>query len=81
MITPTNVAFTILIKIKGRLKEFNFRKRADNSYDANTNDEYSNRYYFKMVKENDAWKIIGQALPEWIWEGEALISEELEKKQ
>lgn len=80
MITPANIAFTILIKVKGRLKEFNFRKRSDSNYDANTNDEYSNRYFFRMEKNDAVWKMIGRDLPPWLTESEDLIGEELSKK-
>ena len=80
MITSTNIAFTLLIKIDSRLKEFNFRKRSDVLYDANTNDEYSNRYYFRMEKENSSWKINGQGLPDWILKNEIVVVEALEKE-
>ena len=81
MMTVVNVAFTILIKIEGRLKEFNFRKRSETLYDANTNDEYSVRFYFQLIKEeeNQQWKIVGQSLPKWITDNGATISEALEK--
>jgi hypothetical protein len=82
MRTHSNIAFTILIKIEGRLKEFNFRKRAENLYDGNTNDEYSIRYYFQLKKEDGAadWKINGQSLPGWITKNETTVSEALEKE-
>ncbi|MBL0357368.1 MAG: hypothetical protein IPP72_11005 [Chitinophagaceae bacterium] len=79
MITATNIAFTLLIKIKGRQREFNFRKRSDANYDTDTNDELGNRYIFRMEKAEGTWKINGRALPEWLLENEALISEALEK--
>jgi hypothetical protein len=82
MITHSNIAFTILIKIEGRLKEFNFRKRTASLYDGNTNDEYSIRYYFQLKKEdgNQEWKISGQSLPAWITTNESTISEALDKQ-
>lgn len=81
MIIPANVAFTILIKIEGRLKEFNFRKRNDNLYDANTNDEYSIRYYFHLQKEEAGdWQLTGHPLPAWIPNNKNVIVEALEKK-
>lgn len=80
MITPANVAFTILIKVNGRLREFNFRKRSDNNYDANTNDEHSNRYFFQMEKREGSWKMTGKDLPDWLNQNEGVISEELDKK-
>lgn len=79
MITATNIAFTILIKINGRQKEFNFRKRSDSNYDTDTNDEQGNRYTFRMVQSENTWKINGKQLPAWLMASEALISEALEK--
>lgn len=75
-----NVAFTLLIKIEGRLKEFNFRKRNDNLYDANTNDEYSIRYYFQLQKEDSRWQLSGQSLPGWVLNNQNIIIEALEAK-
>ena len=80
MITATNIAFTLLIKINGRQREFNFRKRPDFNYDTDTNDDHGNRYTFRMEKTNDSWKINGKSLPAWLTESEGLISEGLEKQ-
>ena len=79
MITATNIAFTLLIKIKGRQREFNFRKRSDSNYDTDTNDELGNRYIFRMEKSEGTWKINGRLLPDWLMESEVLISEALDK--
>ena len=78
MITATNIAFTLLIKINGRLREFNFRKRSEVNYDTDTNDDYTNRYFFKMEKVEGAWKIVGKELPKWLLENEIQIGEALE---
>jgi hypothetical protein len=78
MAIATNITFTILIKVNGRLREFNFRKRKDLFYDTDTNDERDNRYTFRMVKENEKWKIIGSEIPAWIFKNEELIAESLE---
>jgi hypothetical protein len=80
MITATNIAFTLLIKINGRLREFNFRKRSDLNYDTDTNDEIGNRYTFRMEKEGETWKIIGKSLPAWLMESETAINEALAKR-
>lgn len=82
MITPpVNIAFTLVIKINGRLKEFNFRKRNDSLYDANTNDEYSIRYYFQLKKEEPgSWQIVGQSLPQWISNNQNLVIEAFGQK-
>jgi len=79
MITATNIAFTLLIKINGKQREFNFRKRKDNNYDTDTNDEHGNRYTFRMEKDGEAWKIIGKGLPPWLMESEGFINDALIK--
>ncbi len=79
MNTATNIVFTLLIKISGRQREFNFRKRPDSNYDTDTNDEHGNRYIFRMEKTNDTWKIVGKSLPPWLLESEGLIHESLRK--
>ena len=81
MSLPRNIAFTSLIKINGRLREFNFRKRADLRYDVDTNDERGNRYFFKMLKQEDGWKITDAGLPNWLMESEALIAGAIEKEE
>jgi hypothetical protein len=80
MITATNIAFTLLIKISGRQREFNFRKRSDANYDTDTNDDHGNRYTFRMEKDNDTWKINGKSLPAWLMDSEGLIGDALDKK-
>jgi hypothetical protein len=77
--TATNIVFTLLIKINGKQREFNFRKRTDDNYDTDTNDDRSNRYTFRMEKINDSWKINGKLLPAWLTESEGLITDALEK--
>ena len=79
MITATNIAFSLLIKINGKLREFNFRKRADSNYDTDTNDDHGNRYIFRMEKQGEEWKINGKTLPVWLTESEPIINEALQK--
>ncbi len=72
---PKNIAFTLLIKINGRLREFNFRQRGSSHYNIDTTDERGNRYYFKMEKQEESWKISDAGLPGWIMENENLIAD------
>lgn len=78
---PKNIAFTILIKINGRLREFNFRKRGTTQYDVDTNDERGNRYFFKMRKQEDAWVISDAGLPDWIAGNESQIAAAIAKEE
>jgi len=81
MAFPRNIAFTSLIKLDGRLKELNFRKRGESIYDGDTNDERGNRYFFKMEKQEGEWKIAGSNLPDWLIVNEKLIATAIGKEE
>ena len=72
-----NIAFTLLIKVDGRLREFNFRKRNDESYDGDISDERGTRYFFKMRKQEGGWSMEGVALPGWLEASQSRIEEAL----
>ncbi len=68
-----NITFTSLIKISGRLCEFNFRKRSELSYDVDTSDERGNRVFLKMEKQGADWKMVDIAVPVWLLQCEELV--------
>lgn len=76
-----NIQFTKLLKISGRLKEFNFRKANANIKGLFTVDvlddegPMGNRIIFKMEYKEDGWKIVPQELPDWITEKESDLNE------
>jgi len=79
-----NIQFTRLLKVDGRLREFNFRKLGgpnEGIFTVDTVDDRGNRIMFRMKKEEDMWKILPIVLPAWILENEGnfhlLIEEEL----
>ncbi|HEY8894628.1 MAG TPA: hypothetical protein VIM79_07420 [Niastella sp.] len=79
-----NIHFTKLVKVNGRLKEFNFRKLGGSNeglFTVDVSDDRGNRILFRMQKEQDIWKILPQQLPNWVMEKEPtfhdLIEEEL----
>ena len=81
-----NVHFTKLVKVNGRLKEFNFRKLGgpnEGQFTVDVSDDRGNRILFRMQKEQDLWKILPhpQQLPGWVMDKENtfhdLIEEEL----
>ena len=79
-----NIQFTKLIKINGRLKEFNFRKAnavPKGLFTVDVLDEQGNRIIFNMEKKDVKWQIIPQSLPSWVMEKEndldEIINEEL----
>lgn len=83
-----NIQFTRLLKIEGRLKEFNFRKpnnRQESLFTVDTAEEYGSRIIFHMQNNNSTWKIMPQELPAWILDKEndfnILIDEELKKSE
>ncbi len=80
-----NIQFTKLVKIHGRLKEFNFRKpnhHERSNFSVDTIDEYGERIIFQMQKFDGEWRILTDGLPKWITDQEVsfniLITEELE---
>jgi len=82
-----NIHFTKLVKVNGRLKEFNFRKLGgpnEGQFTVDVSDDRGNRILFRMQKEQDSWKILEQPpqqLPNWVMDKENtfhdLIEEEL----
>ena len=79
-----NIHFTRLVKVNGRLKEFNFRKLGganEGLFTVDVSDDRGNRILFRMQKENDSWKIIvPQQLPNWIMENEGIFHELIEEE-
>lgn len=80
MITIKNIHFTLLVRIKNRLHEVNFRKRLDETYDADTGDDRGNRYYFKTWFNENEGHLEGSNLPGWIIEHKAAILQALAEK-
>ena len=81
-----NVQFTKLIKVNGRLREFNFRKpnNSDQSpFSIDVIDEWGSRVMFHMKKAEGEWKLVQPDLPKWILENEntlrSLIMDELKE--
>lgn len=66
METIRNIHFTRLIRVKGRLHEFNFRKRGSHRYDADVSDEWGSRHFFTLLQENENWRIYEPVIEPWI---------------
>ncbi len=78
-----NIQFSRLIKIEGRLREFNFRKRAGIqgiTFCVDTVDDKGNRIIFEMQKNEADWCIADAGLPYWIREQEAKLNELIEEE-
>lgn len=79
-----NIQFSRVLKTGGRMREFNFRKpngREQALCTVDVSDDRGHRIIFSMHKEENNWKIVAQALPDWITQLEptldGLIEEEL----
>jgi len=78
-----NIHFTKLLKLNGRVREFNCRKipGAIELFHLDVCDDRGNRLMFKMQKDDTQWHILDQELPQWLLESEKqlsdLITEEL----
>ena len=52
-----NIHFTLLVKVNGRLREFNFLKRSETLYETDTSDERGNRFVFMWREQQGQWII------------------------
>jgi hypothetical protein len=79
MLFSPNIAFTSLIKIEGRLREFNFWKKSDMVYEIDVSDDRGDRYYFEMVKKENSWEMKDKSLRRWLSKFEEEIAAEILK--
>ncbi len=78
--TP-NIAFTSLIKIDGRVHEFNFRKKNEAVFEADSTDARGNRIYFELSRQqSENWTITSNNLPSWVIRNEGLVVEAIERQ-
>ena len=78
-----NIQFTKLIKVDGRLKEFNFRKsnsKQEGAFTVDVIDERGARIIFSMEKLDGNWKISNQKLPDWVIKNEPSYNEIIEEE-
>ncbi|HEX7754371.1 MAG TPA: hypothetical protein VF421_03435 [Niabella sp.] len=77
------VHFTRLIKINGRLREFNYRKNNNAGsyvFDVDTADDRGNRLFFRLAKEDNDWQLTSKLpVPEWVTDNRELLITELEE--
>jgi hypothetical protein len=69
MIFRKNIQFTKLIKVNGRAREFNFRKKqlsGEAIYDIDVSDERGERHYISLRQQNGSWAIEGNNVPAWL---------------
>ncbi|MFV0604509.1 MAG: hypothetical protein ACK5NK_01590 [Niabella sp.] len=77
------IHFTRLVKINGRLREFNYRKNntaGKHIFDVDTADDRGNRVFFRLNKDNGDWELTSnQNLPDWILNSQEQLVTELEE--
>ncbi|WP_126973667.1 hypothetical protein [Gynurincola endophyticus] len=77
-----NVQFTKLLKVEGRLREFNFRKLGGENegiFTVDVVDDRGNRILFRVQKDESLnWRIQPQQLPKWVIDTESKLHEILE---
>ena len=72
LFTP-NIVFTSFIKIEGRVHEFNFRKKNEAVFEADSTDDRGNRVIFELSRESENWTITSPNLPAWVRHNEDLV--------
>lgn len=77
------IQFTRLVKVSGRLREFNFRKLRNKDkelFSVNVCNERGDRFVFDMQKKENSWTIESE-VPAWVRQNEndlgAVIEDEL----
>jgi hypothetical protein len=81
MIFQKQVQFSKLLKLEGRVREFNFLKLTNVSnptFTIDVSDERGKRYIFLFSQEGSEWKISGEDLPHWIMDSADLLRLEIE---
>ena len=79
LFTP-NIVFTSFIKIEGRIHEFNFRKKNEAVFEADSTDIRGNRVIFELCKESENWTITSPNLPAWVRHSKDLVIDAIEKQ-
>ena len=77
------VQFTRLVKMEGRLREFNFRKMRnpdEEQFSVNVCNERGDRILFNMQKKDNGWRIQSTELPKWILQNENRLDEAIEEE-
>ncbi|MEO5947411.1 MAG: hypothetical protein ABIP79_11395 [Chitinophagaceae bacterium] len=75
------VQFSLLIKLDGRLREFNFRKirnTEEDTFSVNVCNERGDRIFFDMKKQETGWEFTPSNLPAWIEQNKKNIQQAVE---
>lgn len=81
----TNICFTKLIKLEGKLREFNFRKASPDhrSFHVDVTDERGRRIMFKVSLEETVsnWNLPFELLPSWLQHAEQHIHSAIKEQE
>jgi hypothetical protein len=75
------IQFTRLVKVEGRLREFNFKKVKspdEEVFNVNVCTERGDRIIFNMQKKESNWRIIPDEVPKWISQCETILHQAIE---
>ncbi len=75
------VQFSLLIKLDGRLREFNFRKISNaevDTFSVNVCNERGDRIFFDLKKLESSWDFTPSNLPSWIEQNKKVIRQAVE---
>lgn len=77
------IQFTRLVKVDGRLREFNFKKVKspdEEVFNVNVCTERGDRIIFNMQKKESNWRIIPDKVPKWISQNETILNQAIEEE-
>ncbi len=77
------IQFTRLVKVDGRLREFNFKKVKspdEEVFNVNVCTERGDRIIFNMQKKESNWRIIPEEVPKWISQNETILNQAIEEE-
>jgi len=79
-----NIQFTKLLKVEGRLREFNFRKvngLHEELFTVDVSDDRGNRIMFKMRKDGGEWTIVtDHPIHDWVRNSSPRYNESIEEE-
>ena len=72
-----NIQFTLVVKLAGRMREVNFRRRSERLFDVDVADERGVRWYFQWTDASGAWALVlvSADAPGWMLHNESELRE------
>lgn len=72
-----NIQFTLVVKLAGRMREVNFRRRTETLFDVDVADERGVRWYFQWSGSSGEWALVPVSTdaPVWMLHNESTLRE------